>query len=218
MQQCGKFVLKHLIWETILMCKQARSGLLFLFCSKILTTRCFPESLHFEADHNSFFILLLVLTRSAFSRLPVCFCSRRHLLLISQIKRSCSVEDDKDTAENQECWGVITQSRSRRRCYGWVEDKCRKHCASAELGWAQPLRNWNSFWPLIELRYVSSLHCISPLCVSVCLTLFQLYIKKAICSKKASQHTMCSRLIHKFPLPSIQTRHCPPSHQFYSLI
>lgn len=82
----------------------------------------------------------------------------------------------------------------------------------------KPLRNWNSFWPLIELHYVISLYYIRPLCVSVCLTLFQLHIKKAICSKKASQHTMCSHLIHKFPLPSIQTRHCPPSHQFSSLI
>lgn len=97
-------------------------------------------------------------------------------------------------------------------------DKWRKHSASAEPGWAQPLRNWNSFWPLIELHYVITLYCISLLSVSVCLTLFQLHIKKAICSKKASQHTMRSLLIHKFPLPSIQTRHCPPSHQFSSLI
>lgn len=120
---------------------------------------------------------------------------------------------DKETTENQDSQGVIIQVQFQKKSYGWVEDKWRKHCASVE-----PLRNWNSFWPLIELRYVSSLHCISPLCISVCLTLFQLHIKKAICSKKASQHTMHSHLIHKFPLPSIQTRHCPPSHQFSSLI
>lgn len=64
---------------------------------------------------------------------------------------------------------------------------------------------------------MSSLHCISPLCVSVCLTLFQLHIKKAICSKKgrpthpalpisstsflcpASTHGTAHRLIN-FPL------------------
>ena len=90
-------------------------------------------------------------------------------------------------------------------------------CEKENRDGLQPLRNWNSlFCPLIELQYVGSLHCISHLCV--CLTLFQLHIKKAICSKKkrvqpthhapisstsflrpASRHATAHRLIN-FPL------------------
>lgn len=148
-----------------------------------------------------------------------CFCLTYHFLLISQMKRSRSSAGNRETTKKNKS-GVPRYHHTvqlQKRSSGWVEDRWRKHCASVELGRTQPLRNLNSFWPLIELHYVSSLHCISPLWV--CLSNSFSSTSKRPSAVKRPANTPCTPISSaSFFLPSIQTQHCPPSHQFSSLI
>lgn len=108
-----------------------------------------------------------------------------------------------------------TSSR-REALVGW-----RQH----ELGWTRPLRNWNSFFFIFFWAFDwIALHCelAAPPKPSVCLCLsnsFSSTSKRPSAVKRASQHTERSPPHPQVPPgPGIQTRRCPPSHQFSSLI
>lgn len=159
----------------------------------------------------SFFFLRLVKSPWEFGR---CRRGRQTLLILKSRKKvQTSAESKQQVSHTNKSLsaGFINEPAKGSE----ETDTERKDTGCAELGWIWPLRNWNSFRPLIELHALPV-----SVCLSVWLTgfLFQLHIKKAICSKEGSQHTTHSHLLNKFPLPNVQMQLCLLSHQFSSLI
>lgn len=76
-----------------------------------------------------------------------------------------------------------------------------------KLGGPWPLRNWNNFFPLIELHCVSSQHCIG---LSNSLSAPHQKIKGG--AENAGPYTLRTHPLQilKFPLPCTRTQHRPP--------